>query len=364
MSDKSPEEKDSLLELIKKLWQPIIGFLGAIIFAYNFYKMWLGDQETVTYFTAGGGLIILIIALGWIGLSTKRVTQKKKTKSEPRYSITYRRIALGLLGIVVIGSGIGGWLLYKNSISQAQVLEKKIIILVAQFDGPEETYGLRSQIMEEFHKAAKENNDIVIVDAKEIVTAGQGSEYAQKLGEAENADLVIWAWYKPTDNPNITIHIENLAYGHLPIKLSETLQPAANLSELKSFSFQQQAGQEASALIYFLTGFVDFRANNYESAILHFDSALTNLSAQPRLINNPADIYFYRGLANLYLNQYQRAIQDYDKAIQLDPNLSAVYTNRGIAYQGLQNYDRAIQDFERAVQLDPNDAWEIGRAHV
>ncbi|MBE0681289.1 MAG: tetratricopeptide repeat protein [Anaerolineales bacterium] len=355
MPDKSPEEKDGLLELIKKLWLPIAGFLGAITLAYNFYQLWLGDQTTITYFTACGGLIVLVIVLGWVRLSKKTVVNKKKTKHEPRYSAIYRRIALGLLGIVVVGSGIGGWLLYKNSVSQAEALEKKIIILVAQFDGPEETYGLRAQIMEELHNAAKENSDVVIVDSQEIVTSGQGSNYARGLGEKENADLVIWAWYKPTDNPNITIHVENLAYGHLPIKSSETLQPTADLSELKSFSFQQQAGQEARALIFFLTGFIDFRTNNYESAITRFDSALANLSAQPHLINNPADIYFYRGFANLYLNQHQRAIQDFDKAIQLDPNLDAVYNNRGIAYTVLRDYEHAIQDFDKAIQLDPND---------
>ncbi len=50
MSDKSPEQKDDLLELLKKLWLPVAGFLGAIMLAYNFYQLWLGDQATVTWF--------------------------------------------------------------------------------------------------------------------------------------------------------------------------------------------------------------------------------------------------------------------------------------------------------------------------
>ena len=73
MSDKSPEEKDGLLELIKKLWLPVAGFFGAITLAYNFYQLWMGDQQTVTWFLAGGGAIILIIVMVWVGFKTKIV---------------------------------------------------------------------------------------------------------------------------------------------------------------------------------------------------------------------------------------------------------------------------------------------------
>jgi len=39
MSDKLPDNKDGLLELLKKLWAPIAGFLGAVTLAYNFYQL-------------------------------------------------------------------------------------------------------------------------------------------------------------------------------------------------------------------------------------------------------------------------------------------------------------------------------------
>jgi hypothetical protein len=47
---KPTEQKDGLLELIKKLWLPVAGFLSAVTLAYNFYQLRLGDQASVTWF--------------------------------------------------------------------------------------------------------------------------------------------------------------------------------------------------------------------------------------------------------------------------------------------------------------------------
>ena len=44
MSNKPPDDKDSLLELLKKLWLPVAGFVGAVTLAYNFYQLWLGTR--------------------------------------------------------------------------------------------------------------------------------------------------------------------------------------------------------------------------------------------------------------------------------------------------------------------------------
>ena len=76
MSDKPPDDKDNLVELLKKLWLPISGFIGAVTLAYNFYKLWLGDQTTVTYIATGVGLAILVITLAWVGFKTQEVEVK------------------------------------------------------------------------------------------------------------------------------------------------------------------------------------------------------------------------------------------------------------------------------------------------
>ena len=73
MPDKPPDDKDGLLEMLKKLWLPVAGFIGAVTLAYNFYKLWSGDQETVTWFLTSGGMVVLIVVLIWVGFSKKTV---------------------------------------------------------------------------------------------------------------------------------------------------------------------------------------------------------------------------------------------------------------------------------------------------
>lgn len=113
MSGKEPENKDGLLEIIKKLWLPVAGFLGAITLAYNFYQMWLGDQTTITYITGGAGFLVLIITLIWVGFKNKTIEvdsiiqseNQKDTKKKitlPAYMPQYRISARVGLAIVYL----------------------------------------------------------------------------------------------------------------------------------------------------------------------------------------------------------------------------------------------------------------------
>src|SRR5689334_19350607 len=149
MSDIPPEDKDGLIRLLNRLWLPVAGFLGAVTLTYNFYKMWLGDQETVTYITAGAGLVVLLISLGFVGFGHRTITRdavwpigEKKAERTWRYSAPYRRIAWGMLMIVFVGIASGSWLLIKHQ----QETKDQFVVVIATFDGPEDIYGLRNEI--------------------------------------------------------------------------------------------------------------------------------------------------------------------------------------------------------------------------
>jgi len=357
MSDK-PEKKDDLLEQLKNLWLPVAGFLGAVTLAYNFYQLWLGDQATVTYFLAGGGLGMLIITLIWVGFSTQKITTKARWSkgaiiTSHRFTPPYRRAAWVGLSIIVLLAVFGFAALIQHEAKQKQ----KLIVAIAAFEGPEETYGLRNEIIEKLNADFSSDPDVEIITVREVITSEQGSVYARQLGQRRLADVVIWGWYRPTENPNVTIHIENLDSNQfLPLKKSETLQPIATLAELESFSFQQEAGQETSALISFLAGYIDYSAGNLKTAIARFDQALDRMGASPSLIENQSDVFFYKATANARLGEYQYAIQDYNQAIQINPRYLQAYNNRGLSYENLGEYQRAIQDFSQVIQINPQFA--------
>lgn len=365
MSKKEPEDRDGLLELIKNLWLPVAGFLGAITLAYNFYQLWLGDKETVTWFLAGGGLFLLLIILLWIGFGKKTVIKKAvfprgaylPPEKVDLFPISYKRAAWGALGLLVIFAIIGVISLLQHRRDQERYMaeqERKLIVVIAAFEGPEDVYGLRNEIIESLNTEFAGDENIEILPLEEIITVSMGSEYARSLGEDHIADIVIWGWYRPTENPNISIHIENLDADTIkPLDESTTLNPIVTLAEMESFSFQQQAGKETITLISFLAGYLAYHEDNFDKAIELFDFALENITLPPTILENHADIYYFRGDAYFWKLDNQSAIDNYTKAIEISSGVERYYTSRCVSYMVLELYESAINDCTIALDIEP-----------
>jgi len=76
----------------------------------------------------------------------------------------------------------------------------------------------------------------------------------------------------------------------------------------------------------------------------------------------------WSGLANLKLRNgdYDGAIADFTRAVELDPNMSALYLLRGNAKKMKRDYAAAISDYTRAIELEPEykDVMLTARAGV
>ena len=332
-SQPTKPKKDNInsLGFIKEALTLIGGLAGSLLAVYGLVKTFKDDAEGFSWLIFVGVVVWLIIL--W------RLFQVRKTTA---YSLL---IISALVGIV-------GWVGWQ---SQVKATEKKIIVLVAQFDGPEETYGLHGKIMEDLRQATKGYNDTDIIDGNEVVTAGQGSEYARELGKKVKADLVIWAWYRPTENPNITIHFENLSPVDFEvIQESETYQPQTKLTSLESFEIQRQLGSETSTLVSFMTGLFRLKNGDYQIALERFEQILREKDMSTYIKEEA--LYTYIGDSHQFLGKLEQSIQDYDIAISLNSNYAKVYINRGAAYYNLRNYEQAIQDEDKAIQLNPKYA--------
>lgn len=363
-SNHSQKSKGVNWDLVWKVLASVFAFAGSVATVYDLVDKVRSDAQTFYSFILPGLTIIV-----WLIVLTQLFRKKNP-------------YAVLLLAVTVLGGVAGGigW----RSYNQAQ--EDKVIVLVAQFDGPEETYGLRRQIMEELQNVTQDYSDIEIKESKELITS---SDYARELGMKAKADLVIWAWYRPTENPNITIHFENLSTVQIQtLKSSEVYKPQATLAELESFEVQQKIGDETRTLIEFITGVMSYQAGDYQKALTRFEPILLekNISAyidpvtlhykiaesymelgnltesieayNRLLMLNPSDsgAYNNRGVAYGFLQDYNRAVQDFNKAIELEPTLVSAYNNRGSIYGILQDYESALQDYNKAIDLDPNFA--------
>src|SRR5574341_575088 len=108
-----------------------------------------------------------------------------------------------------------------------------------------------------------------IESVNEVITpdSDSGSSRARELGKNLQADIVIWGWYRPTENPSITVHIENLS----PIQIetlqkSEIYKPQASLAQLESFEIQRKLGSETSTLISFIEGTLKYKSGDFQTA--------------------------------------------------------------------------------------------------
>ncbi len=181
---------------------------------------------------------ILLILLAKVGFSKKTIIHEAEVPFGPRRKElvsrypAYQWIARISLVIIFIAAESGLWLFFKNQ----QKIEDKVIVLVSQFDGPEEIYGIHRQVMEDLQKAIKGYDDIIVLDGDKLITSGNS---ARELGRKEKAALVIWAWYRPTYNPNITLHIENLSAAEITVlKIARVTNHRRHLGNLSPLKFK------------------------------------------------------------------------------------------------------------------------------
>jgi tetratricopeptide (TPR) repeat protein len=267
-----------------------------------------------------------------------------------------QRNIYGLLWLMVtVFAGIVVW---NGWHSYIKAREEKLVVLIAKFDGPEEIYGLRNEILEKLNADFANDPDVQIESVDEVVTpeANSGSPRARELGGNLQADIVIWGWYRPTENPNITIHIENISPRQLSVMPTEstTYEPTVTLAELESFTFQQQLGNETSTLITFLEGVLKFNSEDHQAAISMFDKAISNISDQATgMLIDVSVIYYYRGSSQHLLGNYDKAIADYTKALAIKPKSDKFYLARGFVHLALREYELAIDDISKAIEIDP-----------
>jgi tetratricopeptide (TPR) repeat protein len=337
---KREETKDRAIPGIS--WDPIIKVLsGVAAFAvsmggvYSLVKDFREDTSTFLW--------IIIPALVFLVLTIVLI-QLFRSKN-PFFYI--------FLAIIIVG-GVAGGQAYKT-LYQAKM--EKLIVLFARFDGPENTYGIRNKIIEKLATDFTDKSLVQILPISEAITPEQGTDYARELGEKYTADIVIWGWYRPTANPNITIHIENLSVDQInTLAESTTCEPITTIADLNSFSFQSQLSMETSSFINFLAGLISYKSNDFQEAISYFDKAILNYQSNTSGIpNDLATIYYDRANSKSFSKQKKLALADYDEALSLNPGNYCSYINRGMSRGELGKYELALDDINKALSIDPEN---------
>ena len=304
-------------------------------------------------------IIVLVIGIALLWGSLFYIRFKKITIGEglghprrvPAYSDRARRSAL--IGIFVVPllvvTGFIGWKYYQNRPSD------KVVILIADFDEPGDSYGVTKTIFDQLEDATKEYDDVEVQALDEIITAQQGSSVARAWGEEHKANIVIWGWYiVPGDSVRVVVHFEVLKGPESLSLRQEANRQNVAVAELEGLQIHTRLSNEMHYMTLLTIGLARYEVEDYDGAIERFTDALDQPDVPEDMVD-PADIYFYRGIAYYKKGEYDRVIADYDHALALNPEYAYAYNNRGTAYYKKGEYDRAIADLERAIELDPNN---------
>ena len=304
-------------------------------------------------------VIVIIVGCVWTGcayLAFKRtkplIPGGKGVWQYPRW----RPWALaGMVVILLVTAGGGGYYCYQKARPPS-----KIIILIADFEGPEtQKYRVTETVLNRMRQALKPYDDVEITTLGRAITESEGSAVAHTEGEKRNAAIVIWGWYGMTaETVPLSVHFEVLR----PPQYLPELAPEAkgqvqvlSVAGLDSFTLQPRLSAEMAYLSLFTVGVVRYAAEDWDGAIARFNDALSQTVERIPALDRSI-VYFQRGTAYYYKGEYDRAIADLDQAIALHPDLAMAYSNRGIAYAHKGEYDQAIEDFDQAIELQPDYA--------
>jgi tetratricopeptide (TPR) repeat protein len=238
----------------------------------------------------------------------------------------------------------------------------KIIILVADFDGPDPTNDRVTQnLYERMANAIRDYPDLKVQLLGEPISFKEGSNAARLKGHEKKATLVRWGSYGKTDDAvQITVNYEVL---DPPC----SLQPLASgspctaqdihktltypVQDLNTFVLQANLARQVSALTQLSVGITLYRAGKFDASIAHFNKALTEWRSTGDPIVEPADIYFWRADAQMAGGSFDAAIADFGMVIQLEPGNASAYNNRGRAYDEKGDEEKAFADYSQAITL-------------
>jgi tetratricopeptide (TPR) repeat protein len=342
--------KSSPLEFLKHIGGWITAFIGFVTTLVNFIKLVQGDTELVTKVLLTSGIVVLWLSFFYIYFRKVLTGESLGIRGykRPAYPKWARYLALaGIIAVPILTTvGFLGWKYYPPD---------KIIILIANFDGPDpKNYRVTETIVEQLREATKEYSDVRVEALGETITPQDGSEVARAKGKERKASIVLWGWYgKTKEKAPVTAHFEVLKQ---PRRLSlrqekETLIMA--VAELESFEIQGRLSGEMIYLTLLTIGLARYEAQDYDGAIDRFTNALIQPTVPEQMIS-PADVYFYRGNAYVNKGDLDHAITDFNKAIILEPDLAVGYNNRGITYANKGDYAQAAADFDQAIVLKPD----------
>jgi tetratricopeptide (TPR) repeat protein len=223
-------------------------------------------------------------------------------------------------------------------------------ILVANIEGPDETFGLTNAILDSLYHIERNYSHIDVEALDEAITQQEGSEVARKIGKEMDADLVLWGWYRaPSDSAQYSAKLEVMG-----MEGRNNYQSIGGLYSVRGpRRFQVPIATEASLVVSLTIGLITYLAENYDHAIDLLTKVLQS-SPDERYSNYFEHAAFGRGMSFYKKGNFRKAIDNFTAWIKREPRPLAYY-NRGTIYYEMGEVDSALVDYSEAIQMDTTD---------
>lgn len=368
MSDRN-ESSSSVWAFLNQTSAPILTGISFISGVYGFVKLFVDkDAGLVTLISLAIGILLLLgiclyYARFWKpekqdrGSSAFEPSSDEQVKAQAKKERRRRRVRrLAVAGLILLPilsfSGVAVWQYLQRLPS------KDIIILVADFDGPDpKIYGVTEKVINQLRQATENYADVKIQALNKSITEQEGSKTARTEGEKRKATIVIWGWYRnPGEVVPVSVHFEVLRSPRDMPELGQSakgsIQQAA-IADLKSFALQTRLSNEMTFLSLFTLGMTRYATGDWAEAIALFSNALSQKTEASSSLNQSL-VYFYRGFTYLIQGNYDSALSDLNQAIKLQLNFAEAHVNRVIIYLAKGDYNRALADANLVIRLKPD----------
>lgn len=171
-------------------------------------------------------------------------------------------------------------------------------------------------------------------------------------------------------------------------RLSGLTDRLSTLSPLEQVSYLESLlkNDAADARVHFYMGNAFYALENYDSAVVHYQSAVdiepdyskayvnmgiafdaqrqasrASWAYEKAIENNPKDVLAYCHLGfNLFnRGKIAEAVSNYQTALAIDPDCAQAHYNLGLAFANAKIFKEALLEWTRVIELDPDG--ELGK---
>lgn len=305
---------------------------------------------------AGGGVLAATLLFWFLGAHRRSPLTANASSHRPIAAILALALALAL---PLALSGTGGYVAYTPT--------DRVIILVAQFDGPEppEKRRFANIIANQLRAEIEPYPQVSVVELREVITT---KEQAIDMGAERRASMVIWGAYSLSSvAAPVSVNLEVLC----PIKCGPVLEDDVkgvwrtdtSTEQLELFHVQTGLSLELSYLSLYLIGLIQDTIGNPAGAIQAFTDALEQ-PGTPIPPSERSTILFRRAVVYSDLEDYDKAMVDLQEAALLTPKEGYIHGFIGFVYMVQYQTVEALADLSLALEYEANSIHYSNRAQL